>query len=57
MAVGEKQLMDWRKLFSAAADQSLTFHSPQKSEGKVFIFLPNEVYEEGKKLWENAVVA
>ena len=47
---------DWRKLFSAAADQSLQFFPPQKSEGKVLVSPPNEIFEEGELLWRNALV-
>ena len=47
---------DWRRLFSAAADQSLQFFPPQKSEGKVRVSPPTEILEEGELLWRNAVV-
>ena len=53
---GEVAPSDWRKLFPAAADQTLQFFPPQRSEGKVRVSPPAEILEEGELLWRNAVV-
>ncbi|XVE67823.1 hypothetical protein DITRI_Ditri09bG0019400 [Diplodiscus trichospermus] len=49
-------IANWRKLFSASADQSLNFFPPNVSNGKPYVSPPNEVFEEGELLWRNAVV-
>ena len=51
---GKAMATDWRKLFTAAADQTLSFYPPKKSEGKLVV--PSEVFEEGELQWRNAVV-
>ena len=48
---------DWRSLFTASEDQTLRFFPPQSSDGKVRITPPKEVFEEGEKVWKNAIVA
>ena len=45
---------DWRKLFSAAIDQTLNYYPPKRTEGKLIV--PSEVIEEGEQQWKNAVV-
>ena len=48
---------DWRSLFAASEDQTLRFFPPQSSDGKVRIAPLEEVFEEGEKVWKNAIVA
>ena len=48
---------DWRKLFSASVDQTLSFFPPKSSGSNVLISPPADVYEEGELQWKNAVVA
>ena len=48
---------DWRKLFSAFVDQTLSFFPPKSSGSNVLVSLPADVYEEGELQWKNVVVA
>ena len=54
--LGEAPVTNWRKLFQAASDQTLSFFPPKTSNGKLIISPPVEVIEEGELLWRNAVV-
>ena len=49
-------MADWRKLFSAAKEQSLKFYPPQRANGKVIVSPPKEVFERGESKWKNVVV-
>ena len=48
---------DWRKLFTASADQTLRFFPPQPLNGKSIVVPPKRVFEEGEQTWRYAVVA
>ena len=43
---GEVATSDWRKLFSAATDQTLQFFPPQRSDGKIWVSPLVEILEE-----------
>ena len=53
----ERKPSDWRSLFSAHSDQSLSYFPPQQSNGRTVISPTKDVFEEGENLWQNAVVA
>ena len=54
---GKVPASDWRKLFSASANQSLRFFPPKPTNGTSIVTPPSGVFEEGELLWKNAVVA
>lgn len=57
LSAGTETASDWRKLFSASADQSLRFFPPQLTNGKSIVAPPLGVFEEGDLQWKNAIVA
>ena len=54
--LGEAPITDWRKLFQATSDQTLSFFPPKNSNGKLIISPSLEVIEEGELQWRHAVV-
>ena len=48
---------DWRKLFNASSDQTMSFFPPEVANGRIVVSPPAEIFEEGELCWRNAVVA
>ena len=53
--VPDQKVADWRSLFSASLNQTLSYFPPQKENGKVVVSPPHEVLKRvrffGKILW------
>ena len=49
--------VDWRKLFSSSANQSLSYFPHQNSDRKLTISPSIDVFEEGELKWKNSIVA
>ena len=57
MAGKPNQNADWRGLFAASSNQTLSFHPPQILDGDVVVSLPKEVIEKEASQWGNSLVA
>ena len=55
--VDPKNVTDWRKLFTATADQTLRFFPSQVLNGKTVVSPPFEIFEKGVEHWKNSIVA
>ena len=53
----DQKVADQRSLFSTSFDQTLSQFPPQKENGKVVVWPPQEVFKDGEILWKNSMVA